>query len=283
MGDAVPKIHPVFPPFFTVETLKPPNHIQESVIYSYKIFSDETLQGKILTIEGLNKTLIDVLVNVTYLNGDKVTLMLQPDKDSSIIPGETKFYDVIETYSKLGIEHILFGIDHLLFVLALILITKGKWKLLKTITAFTLAHSITLSLATLGVVGLPTAPVEAVIALSIVFLAVELIHYYNGREGLTIRHPWVVAFTFGLLHGFGFARALLEVGLPQSDIPAALFFFNVGVELGQLAFVIVVLGLLWALGKIKIAWPSWLKLVPPYAIGSIAAFWLIERLLLFFV
>ncbi len=131
-------------------------------------------------------------------------------------------------------------------------------------------------------VGLPAAPVEAVIALSIVFLAVELIHYYDGREGLTVRYPWVVAFTFGLLHGFGFARALLEVGLPKSDIPAALLFFNVGVELGQLAFVLVVLGLLWTLGKIKIAWPSWIKWVPPYAIGSLAAFWLIERVLGFF-
>ena len=132
-------------------------------------------------------------------------------------------------------------------------------------------------------VGLPGTPVEAVIALSIVFLAVELIHYYNGREGLTVRYPWVVAFTFGLLHGFGFARALLEVGLPQLDVPAALLFFNVGVELGQLVFVLAVLGLLWILGKIKIAWPDWIKLVPPYVIGSIAAYWLIERLLLFTV
>ena len=181
MGDAVPKIHPVFPPFFTVEELKRPNQIPGSVVYSYKITSKESLQGKILTIEGLNKTLIDALVTVTYLNGEKVTLMLQPDKDSSILPGKTSTVAVIKTYSKLGIEHILLGIDHLLFVLALILITKGRWKIIKTITAFTIAHSITLSLAALGYVNFPTPPVEAVIALSIIFLAVEIIKLANFR------------------------------------------------------------------------------------------------------
>lgn len=139
MGDAVPKIHPVFPSFFTIEELNRPNQISGSVIYSYKISADKPLQGNVLSIDGLNKTLIDALVTITYLNGEKVTLMLQPNKDSSVIPGETSTYDVIQTYSKLGVEHILLGIDHLLFVLALIIITKGKWKIIKTITAFTIA------------------------------------------------------------------------------------------------------------------------------------------------
>ena len=280
MGDAVPKIHPVFPPFFTVEELKRPNQIPGSVIYSYKISSDKTLQGKILTIDGLNKTLIDALVTVTYLNGEKVTMMLQPDKDSSIIPGETSTYDVIKTYSKLGIEHILLGIDHLLFVLALIIITRGKWKIIKTITAFTIAHSITLSLAALGLVNFPVPPVEAVIALSIVFLAVEIIKNQNGQETLTSKKPWLVAFTFGLLHGFGFAGALSNIGLPQNDIPFALAFFNVGVEIGQIAFVIVAL-LFIKLLSYKKDWSIFIKKVPPYAIGSIAAFWMIERIIAF--
>ena len=280
MGDAVPKIYPVFPPFFTVEELKRPNQIPGSVIYSYTISSKETLAGKILTIDGHNKTLIDALVTVTYLNGEKVTLMLQPDKDSTIIPGETSTYDVIKTYSILGVEHILLGIDHLLFVLALILITKGKWKIIKTITAFTIAHSITLSLAVLGYVNFPTPPVEAVIALSIVFLAVEIIKNLNGKHTLTSKKPWLVAFTFGLLHGFGFAGALANIGLPQLDIPFALAFFNVGVELGQIAFVVVVLALIKLL-SLKKQWSMYLKQIPAYAIGSLATFWMIERVVAF--
>ncbi len=280
MGDGVPKITPVFPPFFTMKILKNPNQIPGSVIYSYTISSEELLQGKILTIDGLNKTLIDVLVNITYLNGEKVTFMLQPDKDSAVIPGKSSTYDVIKTYTKLGIEHILLGIDHLLFVLALILITKGKWKILKTITAFTLAHSITLSLAALGYVNFPTPPVEAVIALSIVFLAVEIIKNLNGKQTLTSKKPWLVAFTFGLLHGFGFAGALANIGLPQLDIPIALAFFNVGVEIGQIAFVLVIL-ILVKLISLKKDWPRYVKKIPAYAIGSLATFWMIERIIRF--
>jgi len=276
MGDQVPKIHPIFPPFFSVEELKNPNQTPTSAIYSYRISSQETLQGNILTIYGLNKTLIDALVTITYLNGEKVTLMLQPDKDSTIIPGETSTSDVVKTYTLLGFEHILLGIDHLLFVLALILITKGRWKILKTITAFTIAHSITLSLAALGYVNFPTPPVEAVIALSIVFLAVEIINNLNGKQTITSKKPWLVAFTFGLLHGFGFAGALANIGLPQQDIPWALAFFNIGVELGQIAFVLVVL-IFIRLFALKKKWPLFVKKVPAYAIGSLAAFWLVER------
>ena len=278
MGNAVPKIHPIFSSYFTVEELNRPNQIPGSVIYSYKISSDKPLQGSVLSIEGLNKTLIDALVTVTYLNGEKVTLMLQPDKDASIIPGETSTYDVIKTYSKLGIEHIILGIDHLLFVLALIIITKGKWKIIKTITAFTIAHSITLSLAVLGIVNFPVPPVEAVIALSIVFLAVEIVKNQNGQETLTSRKPWLVAFTFGLLHGFGFAGALANIGLPQQDIPFALAFFNVGVEIGQVAFIIVVLGIIKMLSYKK-DWPVFVQKTPAYVIGSLASFWLVERVL----
>ncbi len=279
-GDAVPKIYPVFPPFFSVEVLKNPNQLPGFVIYSYKISSNENLQGKVLTIKGLNKTLIDVLVNIEYLDGQKATFMLQPDKYARVIPGKTSTLDVIKTYTKLGIEHILLGIDHLLFVLALIIITVGKWKIIKTITAFTLAHSITLSLAVLGYVNFPTAPVEAVIALSIVFLAIEIIKIINGKQTLTSKKPWLVAFTFGLLHGFGFAGALANIGLPNQDIPFALAFFNVGVEIGQIAFVLVMLLVIRIL-SLKKGWPVLIKKIPAYVIGSLATFWMIERIVAF--
>jgi len=281
LGNAIPKIYPILPDNWRIIEEKS-NLLPGNLRRTYIIQIDEPIGGSILYFDGQEKTLIEILVSIKMGDGGQYSSMIKPAKPFFVIPTVPDKLSVIKTYTFLGIEHILLGIDHLLFVLALLLITKGFGKLVKTITAFTFAHSITLSLATLGVVGLPGAPVEAVIALSIVFLAVELIHFYNGKEGLTIQYPWVVAFSFGLLHGFGFAGALAEVGLPQTDIPVALLFFNIGVELGQLAFVIAVLGIMWALRKIKISWPNWLKWIPPYAIGSIAAFWLIERVWNFF-
>jgi hydrogenase/urease accessory protein HupE len=185
----------------------------------------------------------------------------------------------------LGIEHILAGLDHLLFVLALLLLVQGTRRLIATITAFTVAHSLTLFAATLGWLNVPGPPVEAVIALSIVFLAGEIVHARQGRPGLTQRRPWIVAFSFGLLHGLGFAGALAEVGLPPLSIPTALLFFNVGVEIGQLIFIAVVLGAIAVARRIarrlKFNAPSWWWRVPPYAIGSIASFWLVQRVAAF--
>ena len=184
--------------------------------------------------------------------------------------------EVIRTYTMLGVEHILLGIDHLLFVFALLLLVPGRRMLIWTITSFTLAHSVTLAAATLGWVRVPQAPVEAVIALSILFVAMEIVHWKQGRPGITRRWPWLVAFTFGLLHGFGFAGALSEIGLPEHAIPLSLLFFNLGVEAGQLMFIAAVL-LLWAgLGRLR--FPQWAWRVPVYAIGSLAAFWTIERI-----
>lgn len=177
----------------------------------------------------------------------------------------------------LGIEHILGGVDHLLFVFALLLIVRGGRRIIATVTAFTVAHSITLVAATLGWVHVPGPPVEAMIALSIVFVAAEIVHGLRGKPGLTARAPWMVAFSFGLLHGFGFAGALAEIGLPQKAIPLALFTFNVGVELGQLIFVGVALGGGALLGRLALPQRSWMPYVAPYAIGSIAMFWVIER------
>lgn len=281
LGDAIPKIYPTLPNNWQVISDNS-NLLPGNLRRTYTILIKDDISGATLYFEGLEKTLIDILVSIKMLDGVQYSSMIKPANPTYIIPTAPDKLNVIKTYLVLGINHILSGIDHLLFVLALLLITKGFRKLVKTITAFTIAHSITLSLATLGVVGLPGAPVEAIIALSIVFLAVELVHNYNGQEGMTVRNPWVVAFTFGLLHGFGFAGALAEVGLPQADIPAALFFFNVGVELGQLAFVLLVLGLLWLSKSVKISWPARTKLIAPYVIGSLASFWLIERIMNFF-
>jgi hypothetical protein len=183
-----------------------------------------------------------------------------------------------QRYLALGVKHILLGIDHLLFVLGLLLIVRGPWQLLATITAFTLAHSLTLALATFGLVTLPPRTVEAAIALSILFLAVEILHARQGRLGLTHRFPWLVAFAFGLLHGLGFAGALAEIGLPAAEVPAALLFFNLGVEVGQLMFVAAVLSLRFAVRTLQLGWPRWAEPLPAYAIGTIASFWLFERL-----
>lgn len=280
MGDMVLKIYPQFDSGLELTESIPGKAMSGSAVYSYKLSGEIALAGSTLEIENLKKTMVDVLVSIDYLNGEKVTMMLQPDQPSAQIPGVTSQWLVTKTYTILGIEHILFGIDHLLFVLALIIITKGFKKILKTVTAFTLAHSITLSMAVLGVANLPGPPVEAVIALSIVFLAAEIIKNINGQETLTSQKPWLVAFSFGLLHGFGFAGALSEVGLPQTEIPLALAFFNIGVELGQIAFVAVVLIIIRLLA-IQRDWPLILKKAPAYAIGAISSFWVIERVLSF--
>jgi hydrogenase/urease accessory protein HupE len=181
----------------------------------------------------------------------------------------------------LGIEHILIGIDHLLFVLGLLLLVKGIKPLIQTITAFTIAHSITLGAATFNLMSLPQAPVEAIIALSILFLAREYIALKKGEPSLTANYPWIVAFSFGLLHGFGFAGALTEIGFPQKEVPLALLTFNIGVELGQLIFIAFILLLGKIVRSMKITGPDWTWKVLPYAMGAIASFWLIERVIAF--
>ena len=241
----------------------------------------ENLRGQTLRIDGLETTLTDVLVRFAFTDGSTWVHRLTPRQPASLIPARPNAWSVAGTYLALGVEHILTGIDHLLFVLALLLLTTGTWRLVKTVTAFTVAHSITLGLATLGIVHVPSRPVEAVIALSIVFVAAEIVQARRGRAGLAAQMPWIVAFIFGLLHGFGFAGALSEVGLPEGHIPVALLFFNLGVEAGQLLFVAAVLTLVAGARRIPMAWPRWAGLVPPYAIGSLAMFWMIQRVVAF--
>ena len=191
--------------------------------------------------------------------------------------GSGSLVDAARRYLVLGVEHILIGIDHLLFVVALLLIVRGPWMLVKTITAFTLAHSLTLGLATLGFLDMPSRPVEAAIALSIAFVCAENLHARRGRIGLGVRYPWVVAFAFGLLHGLGFAGALAEIGLPPSEIPVALLFFNVGVEIGQLLFVAALLALAAVGRRLVRDTPTWAGSAAAYGVGVIATYWFLER------
>ena len=241
--------------------------------------SDGTpLVGRSISIRGLEAVQTDVLLRIELLDGSTHSAILRPNVPTFEIPARESRKDVAVATWKMGVVHILEGFDHLLFLLALMLIVTGFWKLVKTITAFTVAHSITLALATLGVVHFPTAPTEAVIALSIVFLAAEVVRKRQGAVVLTERYPWVVAFGFGLVHGLGFAGALSEIGIPQDEVPLALVMFNLGVETGQLAFVIVVALVLFAARRLPLSPPRGAWRLVPYAIGGFAAFWTIQRL-----
>ena len=243
------------------------------------------LTGGTIHIAGLSATVTDVLARRERLDGSTQVTRLTPAAPSFVVEAAPGALEVARTYFVLGVEHILLGVDHLLFVLALFILVKGTGRLIATITAFTVAHSLTLAGATLGFVHVPGPPVEAGIALSILFVAAEIVHCRQGRPGLTERFPWIVAFTFGLLHGFGFASALSEVGLPQSAIPVALLFFNVGVEIGQLLFIASIFALMTLARRVSLRvgmlQPAWAWRVPAYAIGSISAFWIIQRISVF--
>ena len=255
--------------------------VNNAFIERWSVQRDGGLTGGTIRIEGLGATVIDVLVRVEQQDGSTQLTRLTPSAPAFVVEATPSSSEVLRSYFVLGVEHILTGFDHLLFVLALMILTRGSWRLIKAVTAFTVAHSITLGLAALGFVQVPSAPVEAIIALSIVFVAAEVVHSRQGRSGLTERMPWVVAFAFGLLHGFGFAGALSEIGLPQLDIPLALFSFNVGVEVGQLLFIAVVFAAVavarQVVRHVARPLPTWAWRVAPYAIGSVSTFWLIQR------
>jgi hypothetical protein len=242
------------------------------------ICGDEGLNGP-LTVEKLGERYSAAVVRIRSLNGEQRSFTLtaaQPVMNLTA-SGELPLSQIVAAYVPLGFEHIMLGIDHLLFVLGLMLLVGSAWMLCKTITAFTVAHSITLAAATFGWVGVPESAVNASIALSIVFVAVEVLKYRRGQAGWSARFPWAIAFGFGLLHGFGFAGALTDIGLPQANLPAALLFFNVGVEIGQLAFVFIALAVHWAHRRLEAEFPRWSEPAAVYAMGTVATYWFLTR------
>ncbi len=238
------------------------------------------LAGKRIAFPGLQATITDVLVRVNLLDGRTWSVIVHPSQPYIEIAAAQGPLGVMTGYIAHGIRHISLGADHLLFLLGLLLIVRDRWMLIKTVTAFTVAHSITLALATLGLASLPAAPLNAAIALSILFLGPEIVRTRRGETSFTIRHPWVVAFAFGLLHGFGFASALTSAGLPRAELPLALLGFNVGVEIGQLGFVVLVLLLERAFRILEIRWPRWAAMLPGFTVGSLGAFWTVQRVAL---
>jgi len=278
VGDKAPRIIPIFPEGFKL-TQTSDNFLSDAYIRYYTGTYEQSFNGQKIGIEGLEMTLVDVLVQINLANQTSYSLLLQPGDAYQIIPIEPSIWEVVELYVVLGVEHILWGTDHLLFVLCLLLLVQSLGALIKTVTAFTIAHSITLALASMNWVQIPQAPVEAVIALSIVFLAREYLQFREEENSLTVQYPWLVAFVFGLLHGFGFAGALSEIGFPQQNIPLALLTFNIGVEAGQLLFITVCIIALRIWQKTNIILPKWTNKIAPYTIGSLAVFWLIERMM----
>ena len=242
----------------------------------------QTLAGREVSIEGFDSATKEVLVRTVLLNGDVQVEILSGDRSSFTMLATPTKWQVAGTYFGLGVGHIFGGTDHLMFVLGLILILSNWKQLAFAITSFTVAHSITLALAACNVIHVRQAPVEAVIALSIMFLATEYAHQLKGTRGWTSRRPWLVSFSVGLLHGLGFANALSEIGLPHDELPMALLTFNLGVEAGQLTFVAVVLSILFIASKLIRQRPVWIKVAASYTIGSVAAFWFIQRTFLIF-
>jgi hypothetical protein len=281
-GDQVLALTPVLPQF--LEPMGPGLARQVPGAWletrSYRA-GQQTLNGVTLSIEGLGAVPADVLVRVKLRDGSEHSAILRSGTSSFTIPERATRGDLAISYWRMGTIHILEGYDHLLFLLTLLLIVSGIWPLLKTVTAFTLAHSLTLALATLGLLYIPPVPTEAVISLSIVLLAVEVVRKNQGLLTLSERYPWLVAFTFGLVHGLGFAGALSEIGVPQNEVPLALLMFNVGVETGQVMFVVAVSLLLAGLHRLHSHSALTLARATPYAIGGVAMFWTIQRIGLF--
>lgn len=276
------KLKPRFPPGTVATGPRRTGFADGASVSRWQITIQGGLDGRPIGFDGLSDTRVDVLVRLARADGGEQLERLNPADPVFVAVADPGPWAVITTYTRLGITHILAGIDHLLFVAALVMLVRGRRQLLLTITAFTIAHSITLALATLGVIHIPGPPVEAMIALSIVFVAVEILRRHRGDPSLASEKPWAVAFSFGLLHGLGFAGALAEVGLPPNSIPLALLFFNVGVEIGQLLFVGALLATGAALRRIFGALdPRWAVVAPAYLIGSLASYWLFERIAAF--
>ncbi len=278
LGEKVLALTPVLPGFLKPlgpgSSRRVPGALVETSSYS---LAGQKLNGATFGVDGLSAVPADVVVQINLLDGAQHSAILRSNNSSFTIPEQVTNKDLAVSYWQMGTIHILEGFDHLLFLLTLLLIVSGFWQLLKTVTAFTIAHSITLALATLNIIHIPQVPTEAVISLSIMLLAVEVVRKNAGNLTLSEQYPWLIAFTFGLVHGLGFAGALYEIGVPQNAVPLALLMFNVGVETGQILFVTAVSLLLAGLHRLHGHTALTLMRATPYAIGGVAAFWTIDR------
>ena len=272
------RVVPVFPDDCTATD--PVRSVDAAALLArWDIDCREALAGRSVRLIGMANTPADALLRYQSANGITQAARLTPANSAAVIMQKPDRWQVARTYFVTGVEHILMGYDHLLFVLCLVLLLNGAWRVAATVTAFTVAHSLTLVATTLELISVPGPPVEAAIALSIVFLAVEIVKRKPGELRLSERFPWAVAFLFGLLHGFGFAGALAEIGLPQGEVPMALLTFNLGVEAGQLVVVSVAMLVFWAIRRVRARDASRIQAISAYAIGSIAAMWLLQRIL----
>ncbi|MGE0625331.1 MAG: HupE/UreJ family protein [Pseudomonadales bacterium] len=272
LGEYRLALDPVLPEHCEVLSEGLPENTGAALISRWDVRCD--LSHGVIFIQGLSRTLTDVMVRITRLDGEQQTYMLKPDAPTLDLQDPVP---PIAAYLTLGVEHLIFGIDHILFVIGLVLFIPDRWMLLKTITAFTVAHSLTLALSVLELVRLPQGPVEAVIALSILFLARELMLPEEKRSALMRVRPWLMAFTFGLLHGFGFAGALADIGLPEGDLALALFLFNVGIEIGQLMVIAVMIAITWISHRLHTLESSVWQRAFTVLMGVAAAYWTIDR------
>lgn len=283
MGEYGIPLHPSISAGWLVDSLAAISYTESYLIKRWRIpAGHSSLNEQTISIAGLEKTITDVLIQVSLLNDVSFTYLVKPIQPFVKLNLSKPQPPPVWQYISLGIHHIWSGFDHLLFVLGLLLLVRKRARLFWTITAFTVAHSATLALATLHIIKVSGVFTEAAIALSIIFLAVELLNHYNGKDGFTYRYPWIVSFLFGLLHGLGFAGALQDVGLPDNNIPLALFLFNAGVESGQLIFVFVMLLLMVVIRQLNFRFPEWIFKAPAYLIGTFSMYWFIERLVLIF-
>jgi hydrogenase/urease accessory protein HupE len=273
------KLAPLFPQSSQIKGIKKISRTGDAILETYVIENDTPLIGQPIEIKGLEATSSDVLVRIHYLDGATEFIRVLPEKPAFMLTHKSGFCNMASTYFILGVEHILEGFDHLLFVLALLLLVGNIRVLISTITAFTVAHTITLMLASLDMIHLSSSAVEATIALSIIFVAAEVVYAMRGREHVTKKYPWLIAFGFGLIHGLGFAEALKEIGLPQNEIVPSLIFFNVGVETGQLLFVSAVLLFVWIFQSLIEKHVNMYKMGLTYMIGIIATIWFLERVM----
>ncbi len=277
VNNNAPGFQPVLPPGAKITSDVSREQRNNTYYERYTITLPGGLTGQTLTVAGPTAVLADVLVRILRPDGKVQFLRINPATPVATVEAAPGAWAAAGTFFRLGIEHILMGVDHLLFVLGLLLIVKDRWMLLKTITAFTVAHSITLAVATLGYASAPLPPLNCAIALSILFLGPEMVRVHRGQTSLTIQKPWLVAFAFGLLHGFGFASGLANLGLGRGEIPLALLSFNVGVEAGQLLFVAIILLLERSFRVLMMRWPRWVESLPAYTVGSLGAYWTIQR------